>query len=66
MKNGTLIKVIGIGGGGSNAVDRMIQVRSWELAPVRTDQTSRARSLAPSPSQILVCLVVQIVVEIIV
>jgi len=43
------IVVVGVGGGGSNAVDRMIQagVRGVEFVTVNTDQQALARSEAP-------------------
>ena len=44
------IVVIGVGGGGSNAVNRMIQagVRGVEFASVNTDSQALARSEAPT------------------
>jgi cell division protein FtsZ len=46
---GARIAVIGIGGGGSNAVDRMIQagVRGVEFVAINTDTQALARSDAP-------------------
>ena len=44
------IKVIGVGGGGSNAVDRMIQsnIAGLEFITVNTDAQALMRSLAPT------------------
>src|SRR5947209_11971781 len=43
------IKVIGVGGGGSNAVDRMIEseIRGVEFITVNTDSQALIRSQAP-------------------
>ena len=43
------IKVIGIGGGGSNAVDRMIEtaIRGVDFITVNTDSQALIRSQAP-------------------
>ena len=45
-----IIKVLGVGGGGSNAVNRMIQagVRGVEFIAVNTDTQALARSEAPT------------------
>jgi len=43
------IKVIGVGGGGSNAIDRMVDTTSGvELITVNTDEQALSRSLAPT------------------
>jgi len=46
----TVIKVIGCGGGGGNAVDRMIEVgvKSVDFIAANTDQQALASSLAPT------------------
>ncbi len=47
--NGAQIKVVGVGGGGSNAVDRMIEagVQGVEFVVLNTDGQALARSKAP-------------------
>jgi cell division protein FtsZ len=52
--NGALIKVIGVGGGGSNAVNRMIaaQVKGVEFIVVNTDLQALKMSNAPVKLQI--------------
>lgn len=47
--NGAQIKVVGVGGGGSNAVDRMIRagVQGVEFVALNTDSQALARSQAP-------------------
>ena len=47
---GARIKVIGVGGGGSNAVNRMIQagVRGVEFVAINTDTQALARCEAPT------------------
>jgi cell division protein FtsZ len=47
--NGATIKVVGLGGGGSNAVNRMIQVgiEGIEFIAANTDAQALARALAP-------------------
>ena len=54
VENFAQIKVIGVGGGGSNAIDRMIQeqVRGVEFITVNTDAQALARSEAPLRIQI--------------
>lgn len=49
MANGAQIKVVGIGGGGSNAVDRMIAVgvQGVEFMAINTDAQALSRSAAP-------------------
>jgi len=49
MVNGAQIKVVGVGGGGSNAVDRMIDVgvQGVEFMALNTDAQALARSAAP-------------------
>lgn len=49
MANGAQIKVVGIGGGGSNAVDRMIDVgvQGVEFMALNTDAQALSRSTAP-------------------
>jgi cell division protein FtsZ len=44
-----LLKIVGVGGGGSNAVDRMIQVgvRGVDFIALNTDAQALARSMAP-------------------
>ncbi|MBO0798465.1 MAG: cell division protein FtsZ, partial [Blastocatellia bacterium] len=51
---GARIKVIGIGGGGSNAVNHMIeaQIDGVEFLVINTDLQSLSRSLAPVRLQI--------------
>jgi cell division protein FtsZ len=51
---GAQIKVIGVGGGGNNAVDRMIEkgLGGVELITVNTDHQALARSGAPTKIQI--------------
>jgi cell division protein FtsZ len=48
------IKVIGVGGGGSNSVDRMIQERLYgvQFVAINTDQQALARSAAPEKIRI--------------
>src|SRR5579859_6090188 len=48
------IKVVGAGGGGSNAIDRILaaRVRGIDLIAVNTDNQALARSEAPSRIQI--------------
>ena len=50
MTSGTTIKVIGLGGGGSNAVDRMIQfgIHGVEFISANTDAQALAKSIAPA------------------
>jgi cell division protein FtsZ len=52
--NGPIIKVLGIGGGGSNAVDRMIELglEGVEFMVANTDHQSLAKSLAPKKIQL--------------
>lgn len=49
MANGAQIKVVGVGGGGSNAVDRMIDVgvQGVEFMAINTDAQALSRSTAP-------------------
>ncbi len=51
---GALIKVIGVGGGGSNAVDRMIEagIRGVEFIAMNTDVQALDRSLADKKLQL--------------
>ena len=51
---GAQIKVIGVGGGGNNAVDRMIEkgLDGVEFITVNTDHQALARSGAPTKIQI--------------
>ncbi|MFQ6001662.1 MAG: cell division protein FtsZ [Anaerolineae bacterium] len=53
MKNGTRIKVIGIGGGGSNAVDRMIQVGIAGVEFIAANTDAQALYLSEAPCKIL-------------
>jgi len=53
MKNGTQIKVVGIGGGGSNAVDRMIQVGISGVEFIATNTDAQALYLSEAPFKIL-------------
>jgi len=53
MKNGTLIKVIGVGGGGSNAVDRMIQVGITGVEFIAANTDTQALYLSEAPGKIL-------------
>lgn len=48
--SGVLIKVIGVGGGGNNAVNRMISdnVKGVEFVAINTDKQALARSKAPN------------------
>ncbi|MBQ3099802.1 MAG: cell division protein FtsZ [Clostridia bacterium] len=48
--SGVVIKVVGVGGGGNNAVNRMINdnVRGVEFIAVNTDKQALARSSAPN------------------
>lgn len=50
LEGSALIKVIGVGGGGSNAVDRMIQekIRGVQFITVNTDAQALVRSEAPN------------------
>jgi cell division protein FtsZ len=50
MTNTTVIKVIGLGGGGSNAIDRMIQfgIKGVEFVAANTDMQALSKSLAPT------------------
>lgn len=52
--NSAQIKVIGVGGGGNNAVDRMIEdkMEGVEFISVNTDSQALARSKAPNKIQI--------------
>jgi cell division protein FtsZ len=52
--SGASIKVVGVGGGGSNAVNRMIEagIGGVEFIAVNTDQQALARSMAPTKLQI--------------
>ena len=49
VPNGTVIKVIGVGGAGGNAVDHMIResVQGMEFICANTDAQALARCLAP-------------------
>ncbi|MQC26071.1 MAG: cell division protein FtsZ [Chloroflexi bacterium] len=51
---GPVLKVLGLGGGGSNAVDRMIElgVEGVEFIAANTDHQSLAKSLAPVKVQL--------------
>lgn len=53
MENGSLIKVIGIGGGGSNAVDRMIQVGIAGVEFIAANTDGQALHLSEAPCKIL-------------
>ena len=50
MQNVTNIKVIGVGGGGGNAVNRMVEagLNGVEFVAMNTDQLPRRFSLAQS------------------
>lgn len=50
MVSATVIKVIGLGGGGQNAVDRMIQfgIQGVEFIAANTDSQALGKSIAPS------------------
>jgi cell division protein FtsZ len=52
--NGTIIKVVGVGGAGGNAVDHMIRngVGGVEFVAANTDAQALARGLAKSPIQL--------------
>lgn len=54
ISNGAKLKVIGVGGGGSNAVDTMItrNVKGVEFIACNTDAQALARSLAPIKLQL--------------
>ena len=54
MPKGPVIKVLGLGGGGSNAIDRMIElgVEGVEFIAANTDRQSLAKSLAPQKVQL--------------
>ena len=49
-ESGVIIKVIGVGGGGNNAVNRMISdnVKGVEFVAINTDKQALARSAAPN------------------
>src|SRR5262249_44193205 len=49
LESGARIVVLGVGGGGSNAVDRMIsqEVRGVDFVALNTDQQALQRSAAP-------------------
>jgi len=51
---GAVIKVVGVGGGGGNAVNRMVEagIKGVELISINTDAKALARSLAPVKLQI--------------
>ncbi len=51
---GAVIKVVGVGGGGGNAINRMIEagVQGVEFIAVNTDAQALARNLAPTRIQI--------------
>ncbi len=53
-EKGAIIKVIGIGGGGGNAINRMFSagIKGVELISINTDAKALARSLAPVKLQI--------------
>jgi len=53
MKNGTFIKVIGVGGGGSNAVDRMIQVGINGVEFIAANTDAQALYLSEARCKIL-------------
>jgi len=54
FQSGTLIKVIGVGGGGGNAVNHMIerQVQGVEFISANTDAQALGRTLAPTTIQL--------------
>ena len=53
-QTGACVKVVGVGGGGSNAVNRMIEVgvQGVEFIVMNTDGHALERSLAPTRLQL--------------